>query len=276
MDQFIGIEATWLPEAAGAGLRVLIDAEPGFAQMKMENAVAEGQRLPQFDRYFTVGRNVATGRSTAPTAGKEWHHVCHPIVLDLFPVRPVPQGAPFTTVMSWQAHQPMEYGGRIYGQKDVEFRGFMKVPRLSDIPLEVAIASEEVPREQLVDCGWRLVDSHAVSVSFQSWVEYISASRGEFSVCKNVFVATNSGWFSERSACYLAAGRPVITQDTGFGNVLPTGEGLFAFSTMDEILAAFDAINTDCERHSRAARALAEAYFGAGTVLSRPLTDLGL
>jgi hypothetical protein len=106
--------------------------------------------------------------------------------------------------------------------------------------------------------------------------DYIAASRGEFTVAKDQNVRLRSGWFSERSACYLAAGRPVITQDTGFGKVLPTGEGLFAFNTMEDILSAFDAVNSDYERHSRAARAIADKYFRAETVLAKLLSDLGL
>ncbi len=106
--------------------------------------------------------------------------------------------------------------------------------------------------------------------------DYVRASRGEFTVARDLHVRLRSGWFSERSACYLAAGRPVITQDTGFGAVLPTGEGLFAFNTMDEILAAFESINSDYERHSRAARAIAQEYFRAETVLAKVLKDLGL
>ena len=124
--------------------------------------------------------------------------------------------------------------------------------------------------------GWRLTDAHAFTTDPWPYRDYVQASRGEFTVAKDQNVRLRSGWFSERSACYLAAGRPVVTQDTGFGTVLPTGEGLFAFNTMDEILTAFDAIRTDYARHSRAARDIAEAYFGAETVLAKLLADLGL
>jgi hypothetical protein len=123
--------------------------------------------------------------------------------------------------------------------------------------------------------GWRLADAPAFTMDPWPYRDYVLASRGEFSVARDLNVRLRSGWFSERSACYLAAGRPVVTQDTGFGSVLPTGEGLFAFNTMEEILAAFDAINSDYERHSRAARAIAEEYFRAETVLARVLDDLG-
>jgi hypothetical protein len=122
--------------------------------------------------------------------------------------------------------------------------------------------------------GWRLTDSHPLTVC--SYRDYLQASRGEFTVAKDANVRLKTGWFSDRSACYLAAGRPVVTQDTGFSTILPTGEGLFAFNTMSEILAAFEAIESDYERHSRAARNIAEEYFRAETVLARLLNNLGL
>src|SRR5262249_34294649 len=131
-------------------------------------------------------------------------------------------------------------------------------------------------RQMLASNGWHLRDAHAMTLDPWPYRDYIRASRGEFTVAKDMNVRLRSGWFSERSACYLAAGRPVITQNTGFGTVLPTGEGLFAFDTMDEILAAFDAVKSDYVRHSRAARDIAHEYFRAETVLSQLLMDLGL
>ena len=125
----------------------------------------------------------------------------------------------------------------------------------------------------LQENGWRLADSHAFTLT--SYRDYIRASRGEFTVAKDANVRLSTGWFSDRSACYLACGRPVITQDTGFSTVLPTGEGLFAFRTMDDIVNAIDAINLDYEKHSRAARAIGEEYFKAETVLAQLLKDLG-
>ena len=124
--------------------------------------------------------------------------------------------------------------------------------------------------------GWRLLDALPFTTNPWPYRDYVRSSRGEITVAKDLHIRLRSGWFSERSACYLAAGRPVITQDTGFDSVLPTGEGLFAFNSMDEILDAFETINSDYERHSRAARAIAEEYFRAETVLAKVLTDLGL
>jgi hypothetical protein len=126
----------------------------------------------------------------------------------------------------------------------------------------------------LASHGWTLADAHAFTTDPWSYRDYVQASNGEFTVAKDQNVRLRSGWFSERSACYLAAGRPVITQDTGFGTTLPTGEGLFAFATLEEIVAAFEAIGTDYARHSRAARAIAEDHFRAETVLARLLRDL--
>jgi hypothetical protein len=130
-------------------------------------------------------------------------------------------------------------------------------------------------RQLLRDHGWSVVDAFQMSLDPWPYRDYVRDSGGEFSVAKDMVVRLRSGWFSERSACYLAAGRPVVTQDTGFSKVLPTGEGLFAFTTMDDILAAFEAIRADYDRHSRAARAIAEEYFRAETVLGRVLADLG-
>jgi hypothetical protein len=131
-------------------------------------------------------------------------------------------------------------------------------------------------RHTLEANGWRLADAHAFTTDPWPYRDYVRASRGEFTVARDLHVRLRSGWFSERSACYLAAGRPVITQDTGFDSVLPTGEGLFAFNTMEEILTAFESINSDYQRHSRAARAIAEEYFRAETVLAKVVMDLGL
>jgi hypothetical protein len=139
-----------------------------------------------------------------------------------------------------------------------------------------ALGLPATERRLLESHGWRLVDARPLTVSPWPYRDYVQASRGEFTVARDLNVRLGSGWFSERSACYLAAGRPVITQDTGFGTRLPTGEGLFAFTTMDEIVAAFEAIESDHGRHSRAAQAIAEEYFRAETVLARLLDDLGV
>jgi hypothetical protein len=168
-------------------------------------------------------------------------------------------------------------GTTYYWSKHREYLKFIDLPKRMTQPLELAtglIQLSPEDRNVLRSNGWHLTDSHPFTVC--SYRDFLQASRGEFTVAKDANVRLKTGWFSDRSACYLAAGRPVITQDTGFKTILPTGEGLFAFNTMDEILAAFEAIECDYERHSRAAKDIAEEYFKAETVLAKLLNDLGL
>ncbi len=272
----MGTHGAWLPEAARTGIRVLLDGEPAFTQIKMEKCLAAGEALPEYDFYYTVGRNIGTDKSTAPTAGKEWRPLFHPVITGLFHGEPASTDAAFTTVMNWQSHQPIDFNGRTYGQKDVEFAKFMQLPTRTRAALEIAISGKYVPTAQLIDWGWRLRDAHEVTWSFDSFREYIFASKGEFSVCKNVFVATNSGWFSDRSAAYLASARPVILQDTGFSDHLPCGRGLFAVRTADEAAAAINEINSDHKRQSQWAREVAVEYLDAPKVLGKFLRQLGI
>ena len=160
------------------------------------------------------------------------------------PATAPPAEAPFTTVMNWQSHAPLEFEGEVYGQKDVEFEKFMDLPTRTGATLEISVAGARAPRERLARSGWRVRDAHEVTASYDSYVQYIHASRCEFSVCKNVFVATNSGWTSDRSAAYLSSGRPVVVQDTGFSAHIPCGEGLFAIRTVEEAASAIEAINS--------------------------------
>jgi hypothetical protein len=184
-------------------------------------------------------------------------------------------------VCNWkQTGHDIEYQGEIYyWSKHHEFLKFIDLPKRVMPPLELAMPLSTLHPDdysRLASHGWQLVNAHAFTTDPWTYRDYVRASRGEFTVAKDQNVRLRSGWFSERGACYLAAGRPVITQDTGFGTVLPTGEGLFAFNTMEDIMVAFDAIKADYARHSRAARRIAEEYFRAETVLAKVVEDLGL
>ena len=271
----VGTHGNLLEDAAKARLRVLVDGEPAFTQIKWEKLVQEGKSIPLYDHYFTNGANIGAPGNPVPTLGKEWRHIFNPVVVSVFPVTPCPKDAPFTTVMHWQSHKPVEHKGKKYGQKDVEFAKFLALPELTRVPLEVAAAGR-VPTEQLLSLGWRVRDAQEVTVSFDSFRDYITASSGEFSVCKEVFVANNNGWFSDRSAAYLSAGRPVVMQDTGFSAHLPCGQGLFAVRTLDEAAAALDAIAADYERQSRLAHEVATEYLSAEKVLGKFLSQIGM
>jgi len=271
-----GNHGAWLSEARKEGIpTVLIDGEPGFTQIKMEQAAEESREAREFDHYYSNGANIGTELTTAPNAGRSWRHVFNPVDTALFQATSPPANSCFTTVMNWQSHAPVRFKGKDYGQKDLEFARFMDLPQRISVPLEVAVAGQ-APQQELQVNGWRLRDAHQVTRSYDGYRSYIAGSMGEFSVCKNVFVATRSGWFSDRSAAYLASGRPVVLQDTGFSTHLPCGEGLFAVSDVEQAAVALEEIVSHYPRHARRARELAETYLDARQLMGRVLSDVGL
>ncbi|HEV2754758.1 MAG TPA: hypothetical protein VG318_03145 [Actinomycetota bacterium] len=276
-DVFVdmGTSGSWLPEAERTACRVLVDGEPGFTQMKMELRRRAGLPVPEYDLYFSTGQNVGTPACSAPDGGVEWRHVFHPVVTELFANDAAP-GDRMTTVMNWQSYAPLEYDGSVYGHKDVEFERFAGLPSRTDVPLELAVAGKRTPRDELRRRGWHLTDGHAVTSTFDSFRDYVVSSLGEFGVCKNGFVATRSGWFSDRTAAYLAAGRPAVVQDTGFGAHLPCGEGLFAVTTVDEAAAAIEDVARAPVAHGKAAAEIARDHLEATKVLRELLDHAGL
>jgi hypothetical protein len=236
--------------------------------------------IEEHDDFVTYGENIGSANCAIPPLPRLRATTRQPVLLDLWRDGP-PTKREFTTVGNWkQAGRDIDFKGETYfWSKHHEFLKFIELPKRVEQPIELATGMDNLSsneRDLLDSNGWRIVDAHPITLNPRPYRDYVRASRGEFTVAKDMNVRLQSGWFSERSACYLAAGRPVITQDTGFGSVLPTDEGLFAFNTMEEILAAFEAVNTDYEKHSRAARAIAEEYFRAETVLAKLLEDLGL
>jgi hypothetical protein len=261
-DVFVdmGTHGAWLGETGGRTTLVLVDGEPGFTQIKRARTHEAGGTPPRYDFYFTTGRNLPGGRSLAPATGEQWRAIFHPVVPDLFPPRPVRAAAPFTTVMNWQSYERVQDRGRTFGHKDMEFEQFVELPGRVAPTMEIAVSGRTVPVDRLVANGWRVCSAQQVTTSFDSFRDYLAASRGEFSVCKNGFVAMQTGWFSDRSAAYLASMRPVVLQDTGFSAHLPCGEGLFAVKTVDEAAAAIAEIERQPDRHRRAALAIARAF----------------
>lgn len=236
--------------------------------------------IEEHDECVTYGENIGLAECSIPPLPRLRARTRQPVLLDLWRDGP-PSRQEFTTVGNWrQDGFDIDFENETYfWSKHHEFLKFIDLPRRNRQPIELAtgLGNLHAEERELLECkGWKLTDALALTADPWRYRDYVRASRGEFTVAKDLNVRLRSGWFSERSACYLAAGRPVVTQDTGFGSVLPTGEGLFAFNTMEEILEAFEAINSDYEKHSRAARAIAEEYFRAETVLGRLLQDLGL
>lgn len=274
-DLFVdmGTHGSWLPEAAGTRVKVFVDGDPGYTQMR---AVTRAEDLGDYDYFYSVGRNVGTRASTVPTMGKRWRPMFDPVVLDLFPVRPVLVDAPFTTIMTWQPYDAIEYEGRVYSAKDLEFMKFLDLPRRTSVPLEVALSADQAPVETLRKAGWRIQDPLVATETWDSFRDYVAASRGEFTVCKNYYVATSSGFFSDRSAVYLASGRPVVMQDTGLEGHLPRGRGLFTVQSVEQAADAIERIANDYERHSRWAHEVAADCLDVCKVLPRFLDEISV
>jgi hypothetical protein len=267
-------------EGLRVGRLVYFGTDPIYHEIMCANGDSETSRLlEEHSDFVTYGENIGDADCPIPPLPGLLVKTRQPVLLDLWENGP-PEKEEFTTVGNWkQTGRDITYNGETYyWSKHHEFLKFIDLPRRIDQPIELALGLSSLDPDDhatLVENGWRLSDAHAFTTDPWRYRDYVQASRGEFTVAKDQNVRLCSGWFSERSACYLAAGRPVITQDTGFGKVLPTGQGLFAFSNIEESVAAFRAINSDYQRHSRAARAVAEEYFKAETVLAKLLTDLG-
>jgi hypothetical protein len=213
-----------------------------------------------------------------PTCGIEWVTTPQPVVLEHWPARD--GGEWFTSVVTWRgAFSPIEYQGKTYGLRVHEFRKFAALPRLSGRPFQLALdihPSDAKDLALLADNGWTLVDPAAAAGDPWVYQDYIRGSKAEFVAAKNMYVQTASGWLSDRSLCYLASGKPVLAQDTGFTELYPTGAGLLAFTTLDEALAGVEELSRDYARHARAARGLAEDCFDSDKVLGRLLGKLGV
>jgi hypothetical protein len=253
--------------------RVFLDTDPGFGQMWCALGLAD--IFAGHDAHVTIGERIGRAGCTIPTCGLQWITTPQPVVLAAWPVIPPPAGDAFTTVGRWRgAYGPVDFEGHRYGLRAHEFRRFAGLPRACGASFELALdidAAETADLALLADGGWALADPARVGRTPASYRAFIAASAAEFMVAKGMYVDSASGWFSERSICYLASGRPVLAQDTGLGELYPLGAGLLAFSTLDEAAAGVEAIRSDPATHARAARALAEEHFDSDRVLARLL-----
>jgi hypothetical protein len=275
-----------------------VDSDPVFTQVKLK--LARGQtkfrkRVNAHDVHFSFGECLS---EAVPTTGYRWRATRTPIVLAEW--RPaMPRREVFTTVMNWTSYEPLKYSRHIYGQKDVEFERFIELPsKVHPTVIEVALSKLQhlnwqtydrslppavlevvrhqanwTPSDLLAYMGWHVVDPLQICPDLDSYREYIESSKAEWSVAKNGYVLGQPGWFSCRSACYLAAGRPVVVQETGFSKVLPIGKGLLPFKTTEEAAAAVHEINGNYAQHTKVARAIAEAYFDSRKVLTRLIDE---
>jgi len=265
------------PDVLGAvPKRIYIDLDPAFTQIWQE-VYGANMNLAGHDVHFTVGLCAGTDRWNAPTCGIDWKPTCPPVVLSEWTVSETP-GDRYTTVADWRGYSPVEWQGRWYGQKSEEFLRILPLAARVGVPLELCLAihPDEPDLPRLLAAGWHVVDPKIHAATPEEYRHYVGGSRGEFTVVKNGYRVGHTGWFSDRTACYLAAGRPAVVQDTGFSDVLPTGLGLLSFSTEDEAAAALAALEAAYEQHATAARELAVEWFDSGRVLQRILERSGL
>jgi hypothetical protein len=264
------------PLTAKVRLRILIDQDPVYTQ----SWVTTRDPLEIFgdqDLYFTVGGNIGSPRCSVPTFGIDWRPIWNPIVLDWWSPQPETTNDRFTTVADWYTQGYITFGNRVLGPKVEEFRKFLELPRLigEEIEVVLTINPDDPDIAKLTNLGWRIRHPDTVRTP-ERYREYVRNSRGEFSCAKGGYAATRSGWFSDRSQAYLAAGRPVILQATGFEDLLPIGKGLFAFTTMDEAVEAIRAVLADYPSHSAAARQIAFEHFDSDKILRRLLAEAGV
>ena len=260
------------------GLRAYLDIDPGFGQMW--RALDLYDMFAGHDAYVTIGERIGQPDCTIPTCGLDWITTPQPVVLSEWEAQPPTWARGFTSVASWRGpFAPIEYEGVTYGLRVHEFRRFVKLPRRSDEEFEVALDIHEAEGpdlELLAEDGWRLADPAVVAADPWAYRSYVQDSKAELMVAKGMYVQSRSGWVSDRSICYLAAGRPVVAQETGFSERYPAGSGLLAFDDLDGAVERVDDVAGDYERHSRAARAVAEEHFDSDKVLRRLLDSLGV
>jgi hypothetical protein len=250
--------------------RVMVDIDPGFTQFWHDEGL-EGANVAGHDAYFTIGERIGHPGCPIPTAGIDWHSVRQPVVLDDWPLIEVGDGDRFTTIATWRGpFGPVEHGGRTYGLKVHEFRKFVELPERSPHRFEIALdyhAADHGDVDELKERGWRIADPRIVAGDPDAMRAYVQGSSAEFSAAQGMYVDTACGWFSDRSVRYLASGKPVLVQDTGFGHTLPVGEGLLAFRTMEEAVTGAAEIASRYSEHCAAARQLAEEHFESERVL---------
>lgn len=263
-------------EYRGGPAAVLLDTDPGHNHFAVWPRWDRGDGWPgaaswrEHDVFCTYATNLGEPDCRLPTLGVSWHRIVPPVQAAAWP--PLPLGDRWTTVMSWANYpRPIEHAGHTYGSRELEFPKIEDLPAHVDATLEVAVGGGGVdaPVERWRAAGWSVADAGAVSASPAQFRDYVLGSRGELAVAKNVYAATRSGWFSDRTTCYLAAGRPTVVQDTGFTAHLPVGAGLLAFDDLEGARASIAAVEAEPARHAEAARHLAETTFAAETVCAR-------
>ena len=258
-------------------VRLYVDLDPGFTQLWHNSGVDVG--LAGHTHYATVGQRIGDGDGQVPDCGKTWIRFFPPVALDYWPVVSPPARERFTTVANWRSYGSIDYEGKFFGQKAHSFRANVNLPALTNARLEVALAispGDSADSELLRQAGWRVLVAGRVASTPDAYQRFIQQSTGEIGFAKSGYVAGRTGWFSDRSAAYLASGRPVVAQDTGLEPQLSDGIGLLAFADPDEAAAGIEQIRRNYGEHAAAARRIAEEHLDAKKVLAQLLRQMGI
>lgn len=282
-DMLVNVSsAGWLKDYDfGVKHQMFIDGDPMFCQVGLLDPknVDYAARVRAHDSHFTFGLNVGCSGCLAPDVGIRWKKTVQPIALEYWPVQSDEGLDRFTTVMNWASYAPVEWEGKKYGQKDIEFEKFKTLPGRTPQSLVMAMGQgigSKRPTEELRALGWTILEAGEVLPDHLSYREFLRTSKAEWSIAKHGYVEGRTGWFSCRTACYLALGRPAVVQETGWSDHIPAGDGLLTFSTLDEAVEAITDINDHYAEHQAAARALAEQYFEAKKVCADLLVQAGI
>ena len=261
-----------------APVRAYLDLDPGFTQL-WHAVQGIDMRFAGHTHFVTIGQAIGRQECAMPTCGLTWLTTVQPVVLAHWPVADGIAHDAFTTVANWRGYGSIEHDGVFYGQKAHALRPLIDLPTRTEeqFVLALAIHPEETgDLAALAANGWHLVDPARVAGTPSAYRRFVRGSKAEFGVAKSGYVAARCGWFSDRSLCYLASGRPVLAQETGFSRFLPTGTGLLPFATPEDALAGIGAVRSDYARHAGAARAIAEEHFDADKVLPHLLGLMGI
>ena len=284
-DLFLNVSgACMIPENLSGGcVKVFLDTDPGYNQIMLserfdwsENIDRWCSMVDEHDRHFTYAENIYGTDCMVPRLGYDWKTTRMPVSIDHWEKLAAPgQKGAWTTVMTWNAFKgKLMYNGVEYGSKGAEFDRLMNLPALVHFPLKVAVGGVKAPLERLAQAGWQVAEGPETTLTPAMYRDFIASSRGEISPAKQVYVEMRTGWFSCRSACYLASGRPVVVQDTGFTPIIAPGKGIIAFKTAEEAARGLIEVEGEYEAHSAAALDMARQYFDSSKVLQKLLEKI--
>jgi hypothetical protein len=258
--------------------KMFLDGDPMFTQIGLYDTAKPDHavRVKSYDSHFSFGLNLGHADCKVPTAGIQWRPTIQPVALEYWPFEKSAPLDQWTTVMNWASYAPKEWEGAKYGQKDLEFQKFKQLPQQTKQKLVMAMGKGPGnlrPTEELESIGWKILEPDLVVPDHRKYHDFLRQSKGEWSIAKHGYVESRSGWFSCRTACYLALGRPAVVQDTGWSKFLPHEKGVLPFQTMEECARGLETVSADYETHRLAARKFAETHLDAKKVCGDLLRD---